>query len=373
MKLSHLRIQNFKGIANLDIDFTDELGRIRDLTLLVGPNGSGKSAILDAIWFGLQGAIGYANLRQSFRPESEHIVRQGQKFAFVEYQLAMISGSEIDTFLKLQDIFKNIKNISPLQYTTIAWTYPEQQNYTNHTIFGHEITGSGGYDRNPSDILWLYHLYHQKDFVKALGSEEISNIGTIHLFEQERRINSDPVFSTPKLSDYVTLENFNVREVLIDFGIKETYGKSSENRSLYSRVQEAYNFICQPRKMGKIFVLNEESEFDIEFFDEKGAPYGFDGLSSGERSVLNFLVQYFAKRMKNSIILIDELELYLHPDWQFRLLQSLIRMNDGNQFIIATHSPTLLQYASKGSVIELGLLDAQIPDWQLAAVGEDEE
>ena len=49
MHLEHLTIRNFRGIDELQIDFRDELGRVRPLTLLAGPNASGKTTILDAI------------------------------------------------------------------------------------------------------------------------------------------------------------------------------------------------------------------------------------------------------------------------------------------------------------------------------------
>ncbi|MFZ4816897.1 MAG: AAA family ATPase, partial [Phototrophicaceae bacterium] len=43
MKLKKLTIENFRGIEHFEHDFTDELGRVRDLTVIVGPNGSGKT------------------------------------------------------------------------------------------------------------------------------------------------------------------------------------------------------------------------------------------------------------------------------------------------------------------------------------------
>lgn len=45
MKLRKIRIQNFRGIKDLEID-------IDDTTVLIGENNSGKTAILDAFLFG---------------------------------------------------------------------------------------------------------------------------------------------------------------------------------------------------------------------------------------------------------------------------------------------------------------------------------
>src|SRR5580698_5730168 len=49
MKLRKIRIENFRQVGHWEHSFTDSLGRVRDVTLLVGPNGGGKTSILDAI------------------------------------------------------------------------------------------------------------------------------------------------------------------------------------------------------------------------------------------------------------------------------------------------------------------------------------
>jgi len=60
-------------------------------------------------------------------------------------------------------------------------------------------------------------------------------------------------------------------------------------------------------------------------------------LSAGEKQMLSFLC-YNAFR-DESIVFIDEPELSLHPDWQRRLFNVLMRQQPTNQFIVATHSP----------------------------------
>ncbi len=45
MKLQKLSIRDFRGIESLDLDFTDELGLIRDRIPIVGPNTSGKTSV----------------------------------------------------------------------------------------------------------------------------------------------------------------------------------------------------------------------------------------------------------------------------------------------------------------------------------------
>lgn len=55
----------------------------------------------------------------------------------------------------------------------------------------------------------------------------------------------------------------------------------------------------------------------------------------------------------DGIILIDELELHLHPVWQSRILRSLRSVFPTAQFIITTHSPHIIQSADAGEVMAL--------------------
>ena len=53
------------------------------------------------------------------------------------------------------------------------------------------------------------------------------------------------------------------------------------------------------------------------------------------------LLQFATRRIHRSIVLIDELELHLHPLWQDRLYSSLSHLGDDNQYIFTTHSTHL--------------------------------
>ena len=62
-----------------------------------------------------------------------------------------------------------------------------------------------------------------------------------------------------------------------------------------------------------------------------------DKLSSGEKQMLSFLCYNAFNR--GMAVFIDEPELSLHVDWQRRLLSTLLKQGQKNQFFIATHSP----------------------------------
>jgi len=68
-------------------------------------------------------------------------------------------------------------------------------------------------------------------------------------------------------------------------------------------------------------------------------------LSHGELKKLSIYIWLKAKTNNNSIILMDEVDMGLHPIWQYELYSDLQNWSIGNQFILATHSPQIISNA----------------------------
>lgn len=75
--------------------------------------------------------------------------------------------------------------------------------------------------------------------------------------------------------------------------------------------------------------------------EAQGRTYDLAEMSSGEQAVFPLVYEFVRLDISNSIVLIDELELQLHPPEQQRLLASLPRLGASCQFVISTHSPYL--------------------------------
>jgi len=69
-----------------------------------------------------------------------------------------------------------------------------------------------------------------------------------------------------------------------------------------------------------------------------------DSLSSGEQHEIVLTYDLLFKVVPNSLVLIDEPELSLHPSWQKRFLPDLLEIVKIANFdvIIATHSPYIV-------------------------------
>ena len=100
MKIAKLTIEDFRHLEKLDLDFTDSLGRVRDMTVIVGPNTSGKTTILDAINAGVSLATEIGAFRPGFVLSPRTVVRRGAIRARVTSTIRF-SRDEIDATRRL--------------------------------------------------------------------------------------------------------------------------------------------------------------------------------------------------------------------------------------------------------------------------------
>lgn len=86
---------------------------------------------------------------------------------------------------------------------------------------------------------------------------------------------------------------------------------------------------------------NYDTAVEIRFLRDDECEIQTENLSAGEKSLIHFVFVLFGMDLENSLVVIDEPELHLHPQLQKRYL-SIIRAAAKQwhlQFIIATHSP----------------------------------
>lgn len=96
-------------------------------------------------------------------------------------------------------------------------------------------------------------------------------------------------------------------------------------------------------------------ELKIIFTDKNGNEVGLDTFSTGEKQII-YRVGHLLKDLGNlneALVLIDEPETSLHPKWQKKYIQFLMDVFAGLdiQFVIATHSPYILQGLKDGKSI----------------------
>jgi len=92
------------------------------------------------------------------------------------------------------------------------------------------------------------------------------------------------------------------------------------------------------------YSIHGQIYFKYKSQNPKKRDFSIAQASSGERQLINFLIGLSSKSIENSLIIIDEPELNLHPRWQKLLLRFFLRVQKQRncQFILSTHSASFL-------------------------------
>lgn len=119
--------------------------------------------------------------------------------------------------------------------------------------------------------------------------------------------------------------------------------------------------------------------------DKYGETLDVKQLSDGERGLLA-LVLDLARRLcqanpnledplenGKAVVLIDEIDLHLHPRWQCTIVEQLIQTFPKCQFIASTHSPFVIQSLVDGQLINLDAesFEAEYADQSIEDITED--
>ena len=172
-------------------------------------------------------------------------------------------------------------------------------------------------------------------------------------------------------SKYIDEELFsseNIKKLLKDYTyVDNNIWKSGNFNIIYKEI----NHYLDDKILTK---LEKDNIFRVDFFKENKEEYNFLSLSSGEQEYLKILTN-FSYTMKhyiegqNNIILFDEIELSMHPNWQKKLinnldiiLKSFKKKNTYTNIIITSHSPFILSDIPKQNVIFLKNGKVENPD-----------
>ena len=92
----------------------------------------------------------------------------------------------------------------------------------------------------------------------------------------------------------------------------------------------------------KLVGLSEDNDTRPIFKNSLGKEFDITGLSSGEKQLFLRALSLKFLEVNNSVILIDEPEISLHPQWQRKIIDVYKSIGEHNQLIIATHSPHIV-------------------------------
>jgi len=354
MKIQTLCLKNFKRINNLELDFRDpETGFAEDLIVLVGQNGSGKSTVLQAIasmlgtatqrldgpgsleWPGFDLGLANAAWRRPIEMELAVEFTADEIAATREYFSRTDMG---------QDEGKVTPGASPVVRLTLnpadgrvgaptaAEFFQFRGRLYGRMILRYAPEGRAVFER-VGDVFW----YTEHRTTNSLSAVEFNGQAPALEMDLLRR----------RMSDWF---NFHQR-IRRD---RETLRPGQ--RDFLPDIEQAYQTVFPGRRFDGPVPRTEIDDILAEpwfyLFDGRHQ-YELGEMSGGERSVFPVIFDFAYWGIHNSVVLIDELELHLHPPMQQALLRALRGLGKGNQFIITTHSDAVTSIVSQESVRRL--------------------
>jgi predicted ATPase len=359
MKVARAIIENFRKVEKLELDFRDELGRVRDFTLIVGPNTSGKTTILDAlaVSVGLGTELSYG--RTGFTLSPPAIVRRGALNARVTCWVRF-SPEEVAATEELFRLAEQSNSVPNVEEVSLTWEYPDPRKKSRYGFTHYDPPASWTLFKGRSKVAELLRT-------RRVDWKWFQRVGGVFTFDQQRTGLGKTIprdiwhFIQGGLSDEGAGENADrrtadPRTILLSLAVqsklKREGGQKNDLPDQFEFIQERYAEICAPNKLVGT-AIDEIGTPDLIFSDGR-YEYRYDGLSSGEQMLLLFLIRMVSEHIHQSLVFVDEIELHQHPIWQRKLLHLLPRIGKGNQLIATTHSPYLRDAAPPEAVIDLG-------------------
>lgn len=369
IRLDNLILRNFRGISDMStLKFDNKL------TVLIGDNTAGKTTILDAI---------AAALRNYTYQITKH--EGAKQYEWNPYDLK--NGTEIGSvelrcsysyeFIEVVDENNTVNEVQEVE-DKINGNLNLKLNFNSHGL-KHKIDD---YDSNENsefifgvkDKSLVNSLYRSLPVLLYFGT---SDTRFVTKSKDERDSNIFQVYSDSLISKRFAIQEFHDWFYMIFKRAK----LSEESNGYYLKLLN----LIQDTILGTLNALNVQSlryenlrikfsEYDdfiaVDKINHDGNReyIAFSQLSSGERMIIG-LITGITQRMiignpkiidelfsevkttdinfsylsGKGVVLIDEIDLHLHPKWQKKILPVLMDLFPKIQFVVTTHSPFVVQ------------------------------
>lgn len=307
MKIQEIEISNYRGIDKINLKLNGKS------TIFFGDNGSGKTTLLDSITVLLSRYINKVNRHESTKKIEDKDIMFGRSEA--RCSITIDYDNEIYTWGSKKDRKRSWTLISDLPKLSERIL----QNVTNEK----SIPIIAYYPVNRSVLDIPIRIRKKHDFTQVASYEKALGFGAnFRVFFEWYRNQED-------IENELKLEN-------------KKYKEDSQLRSVRQAI-----YSCMP--IEKIRITRRP----LRMLVNKGRQtFEVSQLSDGEKCLFA-MIGDLARRLSianphgnplesSGIVLIDEIDLHLHPAWQRKIIPLLKLTFPRIQFIVSTHSPQIL-------------------------------
>lgn len=326
MKIQSIALTIFKVFKQLKLDFNN------DSVIIFGVNGTGKSTVLSAINYLFRIFLYQIDPIQTkaFSSISREEITVGEDHLIIDAKVLM--GGSIHKLLRSYEIpIKNVRKKNngypSVNYTVFRETF--RDHYLNDDT-GMPIYIYYGTNRSVITIPNSGKKESNFDKLSALDRAISKTVDFKSFFEWYREVEADEILQI-RDNGYLDYEDPALKWV----------------RTAIERMIGDVSGLRIERNPTRMVVNKAEKEIRVDL------------LSDGEKCVLAMLGD-LARRLVlanpkaqnplegSGIVLVDEIELHMHPSWQRKILKILRELFPNIQFIISTHSPQVLGEADDG-------------------------
>lgn len=352
MRINKLKIRNFKGFENEEITFNG------NLTVAIGNNTSGKTTMLHAIQIGLGAYLqslrslrGGRAFRRNFS-EADRFLKYSpeKKDYFPNNDL-----TRIDIFADFVDTVRSVDGSFEFTSRPVHWyrEFTKAGSTTHNQICAGELIDA------------VNELEHKREepynnavlpIVLSFGTNRIGAQLRTSQKVKERQQRIEKAYKAALLDQ-------------IDFSSAiewlRRYDKNIKDGKEFEGTREAFYDALQTAipALSEIDIDNGEIEAVVTIEGKQPSRHHYSFMSDGLKSMISIVSEIAYRCIELNgflgresiketpgIVLIDEVDLYLHPKWQQHILRDLQAAFPHIQFIVTTHSPFIVQSLKEGEL-----------------------
>lgn len=352
MFLRSIKIKNFRRFEELNIEFNPKL------TVLVGKNGSGKSSILDAA------AIAAGSLPTSLDGIAGFPIRKEDARVSV-YRLG--DNDDVQYFYPVEIEATGCIDGQDISWKRVLNSSTGRCNFSQAT----ELTAISS-----------QYQSRMREGDSSLILPLVAYYGTGRLWNQHKEKSSDVLSVNTRINGYIDCLDSAANDKLM----KNWFAKMRQQELQRQEPIPAFRVVCNAMeqcidklsnvKDSKVDFNLDTREIDVQIPDGNSGSIvlPLNKLSDGYKCTVS-LVADIAYRMAllnpqlrdkvlfdtDGTVLIDEIDLHQHPEWQKSILDLLSTLFPKIQFIVSTHAPSVINTVKSENLMILENDTARLP------------